>query len=208
VAAEGERNARLREAADVIRALWRGETVEHHGRVTVHAARLYTRPAVPPPLLGAAITEETAEWLGGWADGLITVGADTESLRRIVAAFHRGGGRGKRLILQVALSWAPTDAEALTAAYERWRHAALDVALIADLVMPADFDAATRHVAAEALRGTLRVCADLEQHRRWLERDLELGFDEIHLNHVGADPERFIRAFGDPVLPALPASPL
>jgi alkanesulfonate monooxygenase SsuD/methylene tetrahydromethanopterin reductase-like flavin-dependent oxidoreductase (luciferase family) len=64
-----ERNARLREAVDVIRALWAGASVTHRGQVTVRAARLYTRPAVPPPLLGAALTPETAEWVGGRADG-------------------------------------------------------------------------------------------------------------------------------------------
>ncbi|MDQ4060723.1 MAG: LLM class flavin-dependent oxidoreductase, partial [Pseudomonadota bacterium] len=36
-----ERNARLRECADVVRALLKGETVTHRGRVTVIEARLY-----------------------------------------------------------------------------------------------------------------------------------------------------------------------
>jgi coenzyme F420-dependent glucose-6-phosphate dehydrogenase len=46
--AKSERNARLLEAASVIRALWRGETVSHHGRIVVDEARLYTRPERPP----------------------------------------------------------------------------------------------------------------------------------------------------------------
>src|SRR5215207_11052061 len=35
-----ERNARLRECVDVIRALWVGQTVTHHGRIDVEEARL------------------------------------------------------------------------------------------------------------------------------------------------------------------------
>src|SRR5439155_26095399 len=62
--AKPERRARVREAADVIRALWAGETVNHRGKVSVQAARLYTRPQTPPLLLGAALTLETAEWVG------------------------------------------------------------------------------------------------------------------------------------------------
>jgi coenzyme F420-dependent glucose-6-phosphate dehydrogenase len=53
---KAERNARLVECVQVIRALWAGETVTHDGRVRVETARLYTRPAVPPAILGAAIT--------------------------------------------------------------------------------------------------------------------------------------------------------
>src|SRR3954466_2561604 len=48
-----ERRAALREAVDVIRALWAGETVTCRGRVRVEAASLYTRPAEPPRLFGA-----------------------------------------------------------------------------------------------------------------------------------------------------------
>jgi coenzyme F420-dependent glucose-6-phosphate dehydrogenase len=58
---KAERNARLRECADIIRALLRGETVSRYGRVTVVDCQLYTRPKRPPLLLGAAVTEATAE---------------------------------------------------------------------------------------------------------------------------------------------------
>src|SRR5206468_7545051 len=43
-----ERQARVAEAAGVIRALWAGETVIRRGRVRVEKARLFTRPAEPP----------------------------------------------------------------------------------------------------------------------------------------------------------------
>ena len=70
---KAERNARLREACDVIRALWKGEMVTHHGLVTVEAGKLYRLPKEPPKIVGAALSPETAEWMGEWADGLITV---------------------------------------------------------------------------------------------------------------------------------------
>ena len=71
--AKPARNARLAECVEVIRALLRGEEVSHDGHVRVDRARLWTLPATPPPLVGAALSEETARWCGGWADGLITV---------------------------------------------------------------------------------------------------------------------------------------
>ncbi|MFC7544435.1 TIGR03885 family FMN-dependent LLM class oxidoreductase [Siccirubricoccus deserti] len=118
---KAERNARLRECADIIRALLGGETVTHHGRVTAVNAKLYSRPAEPPALLGAAVTEATAEAVGAWADGLLTVSAEPAQMRKVIEAFRRGGGEGKRLVVQVGLNWAPTEAEALAGAHEQWR---------------------------------------------------------------------------------------
>src|SRR5215207_10018496 len=52
-----DRNARLLECVKVIRALWGGETVSLRGKyITVDEAKLYTRPAQIPLVLGAAIT--------------------------------------------------------------------------------------------------------------------------------------------------------
>ena len=47
-----------------MRALFAGEEVTHRGRVVVDRARLWTRPAEPPPLIGAAVSEATARWAG------------------------------------------------------------------------------------------------------------------------------------------------
>ena len=47
--------------------------------------------------------------------------------------------------------------------------------------------------------------ADLGRHAAWLREDLELGFDELYLHHVGQEQEAFIDAFGAGVLPELRA---
>jgi hypothetical protein len=46
-------------------------------------------------VLGAAVSEATAELVGGWADDLLTVNARPEQVRKVVEAFYRGGGEGK-----------------------------------------------------------------------------------------------------------------
>ena len=48
----------------------RGEEVTHDGLVRVDRARVWSRPDEPPPLLGAAVSAETARWVAAWADGL------------------------------------------------------------------------------------------------------------------------------------------
>ncbi len=92
---KADRDQRLLESVEVIRALWRGETVTHRGAVVVEDAHLYTRPERPPRLLGAALTPRTAQWVGGWDDGMVTIAKPHEELREIVEAFRAGGGQDK-----------------------------------------------------------------------------------------------------------------
>jgi coenzyme F420-dependent glucose-6-phosphate dehydrogenase len=198
-----ERDARLRESVDIMRALWRGETVSHQGTIRVDRAKLYTRPERVPAIIGAAITAETAQWMGGWADGLITVGHKPDTLRQILDAFRAGGGAGKPVFLQAALSYAPTEEEAVYEAHHQWRHCVLEGGLFADLATPEEFDAACDSAPPEEVRKRLYVSSDLSWHAQWLRRQIELGFDAIYLHHVGRNLERFIDHFGEHVLPAL-----
>lgn len=198
-----ERDARLRECVAVIRALLAGETVTHRGRITVVEARLYTRPATPPPILGAAVSEETAEWVGGWADGLLTVSAPPQALAKVVDAFRRGGGAGKPMYLQVGLSWAATEDEALLQAHEQWRSNAIGGDVNWILRTPQQFDLAARLVRPDQMRDCVLVSADLAQHAAWLAEYAALGFAELMLHHVGTDQTAFIDAFAERVLPSL-----
>src|SRR5919107_871409 len=149
---KAERNARLHECADIIRALLRGETISHYGRVTLVDCKLYTLPKTPPLLLGAAVSEATAEFAGGWADGLLTVSGKPEQVRKVVEAFRRGGGDRKPLFLQVGLNWAPTEEEALHGAFDQWRYNVLGGDVSWELRSPQDFDTATRFVRPEDMR--------------------------------------------------------
>jgi coenzyme F420-dependent glucose-6-phosphate dehydrogenase len=197
------RNARLRECVDVMRALWAGETVDHDGLVQVKGAQLYVKCATPPLLFGACLTPQTAQWAGGWADGMITVAAPREQLREIVDAFRAGGGVGKPMYLQVPLSFAQTDAAALEAAHDQWRQVGLARTELADLDSPAAFDRATARLAPEELPEKIRVSGSLEQHAEWLAGDIELGFERLFLHNVHRDQARFISEFAQNVLPAL-----
>lgn len=196
------RNARLRECVDVIRALLAGEEVSHDGLVTVDRARLYTGAATPPPLIGAAVSVETAAWVADWADGLITVNADREHLRRMVEAYRGAGGRGK-LCLQAHVSWAPSEEEALAIAHDQWRSNVFPPPICWDLEMPSDFDAIAAFVRPEDVRGTVLVSADPAQHAAWLAEFADLGFDEVYVHHVGQDQGPFLDTYGERVLPRL-----
>ena len=198
------RNARLRESVEVMRALFAGETVSHDGLIRVDRARLHTLPAQPPPLVGAAISVETAGWVGSWADGLATVNQPHDKLRAMIDAFRTAAGDGGRLVLQVHLSWAPTEHEAMAIAWEQWRTNVFPPPTCWDLETIEEFDALAEAEATEQMvRDTVLISADLGRHATWLREYAELGFDEINLHHVGQDLEGFIDAFGAHVLPEL-----
>jgi len=193
------RTARLRECVDVMRALFAGEEVTHDGLVHVDRARLWTLPETPPPLLCAAVSEATARWGGEWADGLATVNAPVEQLRRMLDAFGSDG----RKVLQVHVSWAPTDEEALAIAHDQWRTNIFDPPICWDLETPEAFDVAAALVRPDDVASKVLVSSDLQRHIAWLQEFAALGFDDIALHHVGQDVDPFIDAFGEHVLPAL-----
>ncbi|MEU9832086.1 TIGR03885 family FMN-dependent LLM class oxidoreductase [Streptosporangium sp. NPDC048047] len=197
------RTARLRECVDVIRALLAGEEVSHDGLVTVDRARLWTRPEVPPELFGAAVSAKTARWCADWADGLITVNAPLETLREVLGAYRDAGGKGKA-VLQVHLSWAETDDEALAIAHDQWRSNVFGPPASWDIDTAELFDMVTEEVPPSKVTESVNVSADLGWHAARIGEYVELGFDQVYLHHVGQEQEAFIDAFGAKVLPQLP----
>ncbi|KRF23504.1 TIGR03885 family FMN-dependent LLM class oxidoreductase [Phycicoccus sp. Soil803] len=196
------RTQRLEECVDVIRRMLAGEEVSHDGLVTVDRARLWDLPDPVPLLVGPAVSVDSAARVAAWADGLVTVNQPVETLRDVLAAYRGAGGRG-RTALQVHLSWAPTEGEALAVAHDQWAGNVFGPPISWDLETAEAFDVLWGQVEPDAVRSAVRVSADLAQHRDWLAEYADLGFDDLYLHHVGQKQDAFIEAFGEHVLPAL-----
>jgi len=198
-----ERNAKLVECATVIRNLLRGERVTHRGTVTIVDAELYSRPAQAPLMFGAAVTPASARLVGQWADGLLTVANQPQDLRAVIDAFRDGAGEDKPIHIQVALSWARSESEALRVAHEQWKFLACGGDLSWELRSPEDFEQAARFVRPEDMHESVRISADLNRHAAWLAEYADLGVECAYLHHVGLNQRAFIDAFGTVVLPQL-----
>ena len=199
-----ERNRLLRESAEIIRALWRGEEVTASGPVKVKQARLFTLPEEPPLLIAAAIGDETAREVGSWADGLLTVSKPPDEARKMIEAFREGGGDSKPMFLKVGLAYSRlNDDDALKRAHEQWKNLAFPSSVLAEIATPGQFDALGEEVKPNDLLDLLRVSADVDRHIDWLRADIELGFEEIYLHNVNSNHEEFIEDFGLQVLPQL-----
>ena len=197
------RNERLLRCANVIRGLWAGEVVTDES-IGVFEARLYDVPERPPLLVGAALTPQTAEWMGGWADALVTAAQDRGAMQDVVDAFRRGGGEGKPLFLQAVISYDTTDDAATEAAWEQWRMLAFESSVLATLRTPAELEAAGSFVTRDDVREKFRVSSDLARHVQWLEEDFAMGFSRVFLHDVNRAKQRtFIETFAREVLPAV-----
>ncbi|PVE95598.1 TIGR03885 family FMN-dependent LLM class oxidoreductase [Microbacterium sp. TPD7012] len=197
-----ERNARLRESVDVIRRLMDGDEVTRDGLVRVHRARVWSRPAQPPPLFATAVSAETAAWAAGWADGLATVAQEPAALRRVVAAYRTAGGGGP-CILQVHISWARTDAAAFSIARDQWRNGLLTPPVTWDLEQPEDFDDAVAGLDDHGLRKAVLIDHDPVSLASRIAELADIGFDRVYLHHVGRDQSAFLDMAASDLIPSL-----
>jgi coenzyme F420-dependent glucose-6-phosphate dehydrogenase len=203
---KSERNARLLECYEIIKRLFTGEMVTHHGRVIVENAKLYTLPKELPLLYGAAVTEETAEWVGSWADGLTTIHKPIDELKATVKAFRKGGGEGKPMIVKVQLSYSRNEEDAIDGAYDQWRTNIFQGTVLGDLYKVEQFDALGEFVTIDKLKEMVNISSDLQVHSDFIKSYIDLGFDTIILHNVNRDQETFIKDFGEKVLPQFKSS--
>jgi len=206
-----ERINRMFEAIEIIGKLFGGEEVKHEGRFfKMETCRLWTRPEKAPPVFVATAGPVTARRTGQFADGIITVGAPEEKIEGIFGKFAEGArAAGKDpdsmpKILQLHLSWAETDEEALANALTEWPNGGMRFPK-QDVRSPRDFEQMATLVRPEDFEGRLLISSDPEAHRRQIQKFLDLGFDRVYLHNVGRNQAAWIDLFGREVLPKLTA---
>lgn len=204
-----ERIDRMFEAIEIIQKLFTGKDFEHSGKFyQLETTRLWTMPDVAPPIYVATAGLWTAKRAGRVADGLITVGAPHQKLTEIIHQFDEGvlqSGRDPQKmtkILQLHLSWAPTDAEAMHNALTEWPNGGMKFPK-ADIHSPYEFERLAKLVRPEDFAGRMVISADTDVHRAHIQSFLDLGFDRIYLHNVGRNQRQWIEAFGRNVLPKL-----
>lgn len=197
------RNMRLKESVKIIRELWKGGYVTHHGIVNVENAKLFTTPTHTPLIYGAALTEVTSEWLSSWADGFITISKPIEELKQMVQVFRQNGGQNKPMALKVQISYASSEEKALEGALKQWRNNIFPSHVTSELITPEQFDDIGEKVRKEDMREHVIVGSESETFIKKIQAFAELGFEKIMIHNVNEDQEGFIDFFGKKVLPSL-----
>ncbi len=196
--AYAERQSMLREAVEIIRALFRGKNTNYSGEhYAVENAQLFTLPVTTPDILVAASGAKTAGLAGEIGDGLIAVAPEGD----VVEAFEAAGGRSKRRVGQLHVCWAATHEEAKKTVRAKWPIASLKGAVLSDLARPVDFEQLTSPLPDEAITAQIVCGPEPADHIEAVARFAAAGFTELYVHQVGDDQDGFFRFYADNVLP-------
>jgi len=192
----------LEEAVEVIRKLWAGGQVEHHGRhYTVENARLYTLPEQPPPILAAGAGPKAVALAGRIGDGFM----GTAPQRELIERYDRAGGAGKPRYGQVTVCWAASEPEARRTAHAWWPNAAIPGELGQVLPQPAHFEQAAKLVSEDDVAEVVACGPDPDLHLEFLGRFAQAGYDHLFVHQVGPDQEGYLRWAQRELLPRIDA---
>ena len=207
----GIRSSMMFESIEIIDKLFSGKVVKHTGEhFTLESAKLYTRPDDEHrvPVYVATAGPVNAKKTGKFADGMITVGAADDKIGMLWGKFEEGAREvgkdptGAPKLLQIHVSWAPTDQEAIDQAVLEWPNGGMSFPK-QDIKNPEDFAAMAKMVRPEHFTNRVLMTSDLMAHTAHIQHYVDMGFDEVHLHNVGRNQAQFIEVFGKEVLPAL-----
>ncbi|MFC8276671.1 LLM class F420-dependent oxidoreductase [Streptomyces sp. NPDC057271] len=191
----------LDEAVGIIRELFGGGYVTHHGtHFDVENARLWDLPPTPPPIGIAVSGERSCEIAGRRADVLVS----TEPKGGLIQAFATHGGAGRPCVGQLPVCYDPDRASAVDRAHEQFRWALGGWEVNAELPGPAGFAGATAHTRPEDVAEVIPCGDDVDAFVEAVRPYVEAGFTEVALVQIGGDhQEPFLDWAETKLLPAL-----
>ena len=187
----------LEEAVEVMRALWTGEEIDHHGRhYTVENARIYSLPPEPPEVYVSAFGPMAAEVAARIGDGLITTKIDDE----VMSYFEKAG---KPMTVGFKVAWAGTEDEGVKIAHRLWPSSGLPGELAQVLPTPRHFEQASQLVTEESTRKNAVCGPDVERHIQAFTPYADAGFSEVYVANMGQHYKEMLAAYSDEILPAV-----
>lgn len=189
----------LEEAIEVMRKLWTGETVTHHGEhYTVENARLYSRPQQPVPIFVSGFGPKSTDLAARVADGYVNTKPDAELVQRYV----EGGGHGPKAA-GVKICWGPDEKQCAKVVHQLWRSSSVPGELSQELAMPVHFEQGSQLVTEEMVASKITCGPDAQRHADAINKYVAAGYDEIYINQVGPDQEGFFDFYVNELRPLL-----
>jgi G6PDH family F420-dependent oxidoreductase len=188
---------RLEEAIGLIRELWKGETVTHRGEhYTVDAARIFSLPEQPPPILISGFGPEATDLAARIGDGWVTTKPDGELLKR----YRDAGGKG---LTQAGtkICWATSADDAAKTAYRLWGFQGVGGQSSQDLPSWVEFEELAEASSPDQVAETVPCGPDAERAAEAIKGYVDAGLDEVYISQMGPDQEGGIRFLVDEVLP-------
>ncbi|MDQ2715901.1 MAG: TIGR03557 family F420-dependent LLM class oxidoreductase [Chloroflexota bacterium] len=205
----GERQARLAEAVELIRALWSGEQVTYEGKYyQMYKAKLYTPPAAPISILISTLVPESAGFAGKYGDGLMTVGGkQPESYQQLFKSFEQGakeaGKNPSHMPKAIEINVAYTnDLDAAVAEMKKyWAGTFVPALFDQKIYTPKMSEQNGESVGADTIKKMCCFSSDPNDHVKYIQQHVDLGFDRLFIHSAGPDQRGFLESYGRDILP-------
>ncbi|MEV7330326.1 TIGR03557 family F420-dependent LLM class oxidoreductase [Micromonospora sp. NPDC093244] len=190
----------LEESVEVLRKLWEGGFVNHHGtHYTVEHARIYTLPDAPPPIYVSGFGPKAIDLAARIGDGYVSTMPDGDMVRR----FRENGGGDKPCQGGFKAAYADSEDEGVRIAYERWPNAGVPGELSQVLPSPRHFEQAGELVKPEMMKEAFVCGNSADAHLEMIDKYAKAGFDEVYVANTGPHFQGLFDLYRREVLPRL-----
>lgn len=192
----------VREAVEIIRRLWAGGYVTHHGEhFDVGSAKLFDPPETPPEIGIAVSGPKSCAQAGRQADIMIA----TEPKSELIQMFGENGGGGKPVVGQAPVCWGSDEAATRKLAHEQFAWSLSGWKLQADLPNPENLQAYAGGDTEDQVAEKIPCGPDVEKIVQSVSQFIDAGFTEVALVQIGPDQAAFCDFFARELGPALRA---
>ena len=206
-----ERTARLKEAVALIRTLWREERVSFQGQYyQTKNATLYDRPDPLPAIYIAGAGPLMAKYAGESGDGFICTSGKAPELYRDILVPNVKAGReaaGRKLadfdmMIEMKVSFDTDRARALEDT-RFWAPLSLSPEEKMSVEDPLEMERLADQLSTERAAKRWIVSTDPDEHIERMRSYVELGFRHLVFHAPGPDQRRFLKLYGERVIPKL-----
>jgi len=208
-----ERFGRFREAVRLIRELWAGERVSFEGEYyRTDKATIYDLPDQPVPLWLAASGPAATRFAGRAGDGYITTSGKDAALYTdtLLPAVTEGAEKAGRsiadieMMIEVKVSFDHDIDEAMRATHF-WGALGLTPEQKQGVEDPVEMQRLADELPVEQTAKRFIVSDDPDEHVERIKTYLDLGFNHLVFHAPGPDQAKFLRLYGEEILPRLRA---
>ncbi|HYZ25233.1 MAG TPA: glucose-6-phosphate dehydrogenase (coenzyme-F420) [Rhodopila sp.] len=206
-----ERFARLREAVSLIRRLWSEDHVTFEGEYyRTQDATVYDKPGAPLPIYVAGAGPMIAKYAGRAGDGFICTSGKkwelyTETLlpnvQEGLALSKRDTSNYDRMI-EMKVSF-DTDHRRALEDTRHWAALALTPEEKVTVHDPREMERLADALPIERAASRWIVSSDPDEHIEKIRPYIEIGFNHLVFHAPGPEQDRFLKLYGEMVLPKL-----
>jgi len=206
-----ERFARMKEAVLLIQQLWREDRVSFQGTYyRTEKATIYDKPERSVPIYIGASGPAATRLAGRIADGFITTSGKADSLYRetLLPALAEGAAKAGRttdemdLLIEMKVSFDP-DREQAMRDTQFWGALALTPEQKMGVEDPLEMQRLADDLPVEQAASRWIVSSDPAEHVERIKHYIDLGFRHLVFHAPGFEQQKFLRLYGEQVLPRL-----